>query len=228
MKRLNEVLLAALLALLCIGTCIVVVHLPYWCKSVTLTLAHVDQFAGRGARAMGKLETAADTSIAASAETLERIRELRPAIAAATETLNRAGAAITSANATFARLEAHAEPLFPAAADVLNRSSDLLTTANTQLPPIGDLLRSGRKLVDDSDALIAGPTFADFLAGATLTSSNAAKISTDLYQWGHKALFPPKATGKMRFIVNTGRVAAGAARLVIPPAQARYYLTNSR
>jgi hypothetical protein len=218
MMTLREALKVACLAALLAIMGVVLWHLPGWCRVVDATLVHVDQFAGRGARAMGKLEQASDKSNEASAETLRRIREFEQPIRSLNRTIDDLGALTRNADASITAMRTESEPLFRSA-------NTLLTTADAQLTHVAPLLDSWTVAGQDVHTRLADPNLAASIANFRRVSGAWAGISEDSERKWHSWLYPPPPKTKLGHVwrgINTG------VRLALPGAQLGYYVNGVR
>jgi hypothetical protein len=99
------------------------------------------------------------------------------------------------------------------------QSKSTLEIADDDFRLAQPLLRSGTKLLDDTDHVVANPDIALTLANFGKVTTSASLVADDGQKRFHLILNPPKKGKFMNTIVNTGRVAKWLL-------ETRYYGTN--
>jgi hypothetical protein len=195
--------------------CVVIVgvHLPGWCRGFD----HLQEQA----------QVAAGSAPVAMAGAQGDVHALTGELTTASRTIALdvhrdvvvAGAAEGETEKTMRLVRGEAPQFFSEAHTDIQQFGSLLSDARQQIPVAGTVIVSSRKLIDDADTTITGKSFKELLSSSADASRSFALTAHDTQAWWHAKLYPPKATGKAAFLVNSYRVVRAGSEL-------GYYLTN--
>ena len=217
MRLTLDLLRAAMLVL----TCAVLLGLLAWMRSTArrtdAILTHVDQVTGEAAHTMKQVALASRRQQEVSDRMLGTIDSFESLIHHTDSSIGRVSAQLVTTAATLQSNTGESSAHLNAAVDKLGNAGEKLGTAadtiSSQAAHFGPMLDSGTDFLANANRIITGPSFTEFLQSGARASTSLAMTAHDTQTWWHDKLYPPKATGKAGFLINSFRTIHGAAQL---------------
>jgi len=194
-------------------------HVPTWSRCIDKTLVHVDEFAGRGAHAMGKLEQASETSRQSSEETLLRVKEAQGVLQSLDHAAGSIRFAADKAGDSFDKVGDAADSVSATSVRIGNSFESVEDHASTALDSFPPAAEAFQQTFTGAANLLSDPRLQHTLSNLDTTGTNTAAITGDINTFVHGKLSGKKRTGFL------GRLYTGAktAELV---TRFTYYYTN--
>jgi len=184
-------------------------QIPFWAKGARLIIAHADKLAGEASTAM-------DKSRQASEETLKRTQELKATISTATGTLDEATQAIAQLKETTKQIGDSTALTLDASTKTIGILGDEIAAVSgatqASLSGLVPMTQAGTQTFTAATALLADPD----LLGSINNLNRITKDSADKF---HALLYPPKPTGRFRYV----KTAWSIIKVPLSLAEPAYY-----